>query len=396
MSTAPTLQRAQDKFSSLHVLCMYVDFDGIRYGTLMEIFIFEPFDGDIHIKSLEAYPLKYFVGPGSSNLVQRVQLNLDQLDYIEQQDEWNKLALPRGHREIVQAMVETHSVDSKKNDQDAKTDRFVEMDLEMAASFCSMKTNVKRNGLVSVFLRILEYYSGILFLTTNRVGAIDDAFRSRLHLTLYYPKLTETQTLKIWKTNFQRLKENNKISMEPYRPPIDFNDKKIIAWVKKHWQDIQWNGRQIRNAFQAAVALAEFEAKQRDAQRDDGSSRTSPVLTTDHFKKLARASAQFSEYLRETHGEDEDGRAVLEKTRAMPTRRRTRTSLFSNDEDESDVMSHSGSCSESSGESGSGGDFDSGTESSDAEKKSKKKAKNTEGGRSHSRKDKKGKRRKEK
>ncbi|KAK7698056.1 hypothetical protein SLS64_012934 [Diaporthe eres] len=268
-----------------------------------------------------------------------VQLNLDQLDYIEQQDEWNKLALPRGHREIVQAMVETHSVDSKKNDQDAKTDRFVEMDLVRGK---------------------------------------------------------ETQTLKIWKTNFQRLKENNKISMEPYRPPIDFNDKKIIAWVKKHWQDIQWNGRQIRNAFQAAVALAEFEAKQRDAQRDDGSSRTSPVLTTDHFKKLARASAQFSEYLRETHGEDEDGRAVLEKTRAMPTRRRTRTSLFSNDEDESDVMSHSGSCSESSGESGSGGDFDSGTESSDAEKKSKKKAKNTEGGRSHSRKDKKGKRRKEK
>lgn len=56
-----------------------------------------------------------------------MQLNLDKLDFIEQQDDWNKLALPRGHREIVQAMVETHSVGSK-DDRYAARDRF-EMDL---------------------------------------------------------------------------------------------------------------------------------------------------------------------------------------------------------------------------------------------------------------------------
>lgn len=57
-----------------------------------------------------------------------VQLSLDQLDFIEQQDDWNKLALPKGHREIVQAMVETHSVGSKRNKCDAARDSF-EMDL---------------------------------------------------------------------------------------------------------------------------------------------------------------------------------------------------------------------------------------------------------------------------
>ena len=33
---------------------------------------------------------------------------------------------------------------------------------------------VDRNALVSVFLRTLEYYSGILFLTTNRIGSFDE------------------------------------------------------------------------------------------------------------------------------------------------------------------------------------------------------------------------------
>lgn len=46
------------------------------------------------------------------------------------------------------------------------------------------QTDIERNALVSIFLRALEYYSGILFLTTNRVGSIDEAFRSRIHMRL--------------------------------------------------------------------------------------------------------------------------------------------------------------------------------------------------------------------
>lgn len=48
------------------------------------------------------------------------------------------------------------------------------------------KSDMTRNALVSVFLRVLEYYNGLLFLTTNRVGSIDQAFKSRIHLSLYY------------------------------------------------------------------------------------------------------------------------------------------------------------------------------------------------------------------
>lgn len=51
--------------------------------------------------------------------------------------------------------------------------------------------NVERNVLVSVFLRVLEYYEGILILTSNRVGTFDEAFKSRILLSLDYDNLSE-------------------------------------------------------------------------------------------------------------------------------------------------------------------------------------------------------------
>lgn len=52
-------------------------------------------------------------------------------------------------------------------------------------------TDLVRNALVSVFLRVLEYYDGILILTSNRVGAFDEAFKSRMQLAVHYLTLTE-------------------------------------------------------------------------------------------------------------------------------------------------------------------------------------------------------------
>ncbi len=43
--------------------------------------------------------------------------------------------------------------------------------------------DIHRNALVSIFLRLLEYFQGILFLTTNRVETFDDAFQSRKNIS---------------------------------------------------------------------------------------------------------------------------------------------------------------------------------------------------------------------
>jgi hypothetical protein len=146
-----------------------------------------------------------------------------------------------------------------------------------------------------------------LFLTTNRVGNIDRAFKSRIHVALYYPKLDKDSTYQIWKKNIKRIKADFK------REKKDFTieDKDILMYSKKHFKDLKkehflnWNGRQIRNAFQTAIALAEYDA-----------GGNVPVLRRSHFEKVAAASKDFDQYLKDTQrGKDDAQLAREEKIR---------------------------------------------------------------------------------
>ncbi len=170
------------------------------------------------------------------------------------------------------------------------------------------KKDVKRNGLVSIFLRVLEYYSGILFLTTNRVGSFDDAFRSRIHLTLYYPKFTAEYSKEVWKKNIKRLERMNKSREEEGFPKIRLDKKKILKFAGKNYKTLQWNGRQIQNAFHTALSLAQFEVKD---NKDKG-----PCITTGHFEIIAKATLQFDDYLMEVHLGDESKKAKISGLRA--------------------------------------------------------------------------------
>jgi len=58
--------------------------------------------------------------------------------------------------------------------------------------------DIHRNALVCVFLRKLEYYDGIMFLTTNRVRTIDKTSASRIHMPLRYNELDESARKKVW------------------------------------------------------------------------------------------------------------------------------------------------------------------------------------------------------
>jgi hypothetical protein len=64
-------------------------------------------------------------------------------------------------------------------------------------------TDHTHNSLVSVFLRKLEYYKGIMLLTTNRVRDFDDAIQSRIHLALRYSPLGIDTRRGIWNTFLQ-------------------------------------------------------------------------------------------------------------------------------------------------------------------------------------------------
>jgi SpoVK/Ycf46/Vps4 family AAA+-type ATPase len=59
--------------------------------------------------------------------------------------------------------------------------------------------DIERNAMVGVFLRLLEYHQGILFLTTNRVQCFDTAFHSRITVALHYKDLDEGARENVWR-----------------------------------------------------------------------------------------------------------------------------------------------------------------------------------------------------
>jgi hypothetical protein len=60
--------------------------------------------------------------------------------------------------------------------------------------------DLERSAIVGIFLRLLDYYQGILFLTTNRPDVLDHAVRSRVMLKLEYPDLDRPSRATIWRT----------------------------------------------------------------------------------------------------------------------------------------------------------------------------------------------------
>ncbi len=167
---------------------------------------------------------------------------------------------------------------------------------------------------MAVFLRTLEYYTGILFLTTNRVGAFDEAFKSRIHVSLYYPQLVKAQYLKIWRMNLGKTKQIESARLKKKTiPSLIIDDDEIMRYAETHWMENKdgagrWNGRQIRNAFQTATALAMYAAHRKNAKlikEDENAEMVPPSLKIQHFQKVARATTQFDEYLEEIVGKDD-------------------------------------------------------------------------------------------
>ncbi|KIW36895.1 uncharacterized protein PV06_11009 [Exophiala oligosperma] len=100
--------------------------------------------------------------------------------------------------------------------------------------------DVQWNALVSVFLRHLEYFQGIMFLTTNRVATFDAAFQSRIHFSIRFGDLGRDVKKNIWKTFLGKVKVEVNISEKE----IDSLSDKTI------------NGRQIKNFARTGMEFA--------------------------------------------------------------------------------------------------------------------------------------------
>lgn len=106
------------------------------------------------------------------------------------------------------------------------------------------KDDLVRNAMVCVMLRLLEYYTGILFLTTNRVDSLDPAFQSRVQCALSYEALNADRRGQVW------------ADLLAHASPVGGIGEDIsIDALAAH----ALNGRQIKNALQLALALARSE-----------------------------------------------------------------------------------------------------------------------------------------
>ncbi|KAK5658513.1 hypothetical protein OQA88_1905 [Cercophora sp. LCS_1] len=114
-----------------------------------------------------------------------------------------------------------------------------------------------RNAPVSVFLRVLEYYEGILVLTSNRAGTFDEAFKSRVQLSLHYETLDRSQRRKQQESGVaSRSIEEEKEGGRRDDKGINYDE---IDCCLTDLADEEMNGQQIRNAITTARQLAKFK-----------------------------------------------------------------------------------------------------------------------------------------
>ncbi|EYB30794.1 hypothetical protein QX201_000318 [Fusarium graminearum] len=95
------------------------------------------------------------------------------------------------------------------------------------------ENDLERNALVS------EYQSGILFLTTNRLGDFDSAFFSRIDISLAFKKPDLTQRTLIWKQLAAKLADGI----------CDEEFERLGKW--------EIDGRRIKNVLKVASRLTE-------------------------------------------------------------------------------------------------------------------------------------------
>ena len=130
-------------------------------------------------------------------------------------------------------------------------------------------TNLIQNAIVGVFLRVLEYHSSLMFLTTNRPEIVDDAIASRCIARIDYKYPSTDDQKKIWDVLSQT--SNIKLS-----------DEMINEIVSKH---NKLSGRDIKNMLKLANLQALSKGEKLGVAHVSYVKQFSPTMIEDEDKK---------------------------------------------------------------------------------------------------------------
>merc|ERR1712187_907529 len=121
-------------------------------------------------------------------------------------------------------------------------------------------TDVRRNAMTGIFLRLLEYHQGILFLTSNRIKHFDPALNSRITAAFHYTALDRSARAEVWRSMLNAAGLN----------AATFNVDALEVDAS--------NGRQIKNAVRFAQVMAR---------------RKQEALTQEHFQLASTLAREF-------------------------------------------------------------------------------------------------------
>ena len=147
-------------------------------------------------------------------------------------------------------------------------------------------------------------------MTSNRVGHFDEAFKSRIQLTLRYKTLDQSQRLQIWQNFITRLEgfqptEEDAAATQRHSSAYGGVDRGIkVEEVKAKLPELantELNGREIRNAISTARQLAMFREEK---------------MGYEHLKVVIAEAKKFEDYLLQLNdGFSPDDISKIEKTR---------------------------------------------------------------------------------
>jgi hypothetical protein len=113
-------------------------------------------------------------------------------------------------------------------------------------------------------------------MTSNRVGTFDEAFKSRIQVSLHYEDLSKRSRRTIWRNFITMLEEGEEdVDISGLESRLDEMAAEEI------------NGRQIRNAMTTARQLA-LHRKER--------------LQWEHLDQVLKTAREFNQYLKNVQG----------------------------------------------------------------------------------------------
>ncbi|KAK5652956.1 hypothetical protein OQA88_9435 [Cercophora sp. LCS_1] len=153
--------------------------------------------------------------------------------------------------------------------------------------------DIEANILVTIFLHILENFNGIIFLTTNRPGVLDEAVKSRAHVIICYQPLNLERTIRVFQLNMEKLIRDEEVRHATTgENELVVVEDQVFEFARDHYLShckekelAPWNGRQIANAFRIATSLARYEVL--------GNLKAQPQLRRSHFEQVELLTREY-------------------------------------------------------------------------------------------------------